>query len=744
MRKFKFFALAFAALSFAACSDDVIEGQGGGNNTTGSDTPAYLTISFSTNSGNSSRSTADDANNNGDDHSTDANPSENDPGNGEDSGHYNDGTTDERAVDNVLVVIVECSKEGVPSGNTNYAKLYSTQTAVDKDDEGYFKIIDAPNGEYVNNEAIELATGYYNVLVVANPVVDLLTDIRTAGDLNVGIRDNNAVENLYQKIIDGNYSPEKRLYQKIAAGQPLEGDDFRVMMANKGLDGSSTPKAYTVELTKDNSTIEKAATATIEVERVLSKITYREIYKNNVYEVHPKVGVVRAELVQGAVTVDDTSYKVVDLNLAKDLYENNVYVLIEENADTKVRTYTVYAKDGDDKNVYHDNESGNDYQKYKKINPQKVTDEDILDKTPLNADCYAVYDITQPESSLTYVADKNTTIPEVTWYVRLEGYALVNLSKNVHYVRHIISQTGGENAFGKLNGSNYLYTPFWEDKNKIVFDENLDYPTGTPVDDWFYNTLADVTEESQNLIITENAGAVSFTRADKEPVEYYKPMSSLGIITEDDQEVDGPIDHNPNGSPAIGNFMAYCFENSTDRDHQTHGLSTGISFVARMYSDKELEHPIERLYRYGGNLFESLAAIQETYGEAFVSEKLKEFIEKEKKDKKSITKTDLAELAADEKGGENIELYNDNICYYYTTEIKHFDNGNNSETGIMEFAIMRNNIYSLAVTDINMIGDPHVDPTPGIPDENPDQEPALLNVEVQILPWIVRYNDIEF
>ena len=190
--------------------------------------------------------------------------------------------------------------------------------------------------------------------------------------------------------------------------------------------------------------------------------------------------------------------------------------------------------------------------------------------------------------------------------------------------------------------------------------------------------------------------------------------------------------------------MAYCFENYTDRDHQTHGLSTGISFVARMYSDKELEHPIERLYRYGGNLFESLAAIQETYGEAFVSEKLKEFIEKEKKDKKSITKTDLAELAADEKGGENIELYNDNICYYYTTEIKHFDNGNNSETGIMEFAIMRNNIYSLAVTDINMIGDPHVDPTPGIPDENPDQEPALLNVEVQILPWIVRYNDIEF
>ena len=86
MRKFKFFALAFAALSFAACSDDAIDGQGGNTGTTGDGTPAYLTISFSANSSSSSRSTADDANNNGDEHSTD------NPATGEDSGHYNEGT----------------------------------------------------------------------------------------------------------------------------------------------------------------------------------------------------------------------------------------------------------------------------------------------------------------------------------------------------------------------------------------------------------------------------------------------------------------------------------------------------------------------------------------------------------------------------------------------------------------------------------------------------------------------------
>ena len=59
----------------------------------------------------------------------------------------------------------------------------------------------------------------------------------------------------------------------------------------------------------------------------------------------------------------------------------------------------------------------------------------------------------------------------------------------------------------------------------------------------------------------------------------------------------------------------------------------------------------------------------------------------------------------------------------------------------MEFAIMRNNIYSLAVTSIDQIGDPFVDPTPSIPNESDE---AALSVSVNMIPWIVRYNDIEF
>ena len=44
MKKFKFLALAFAALSFAACSDDVIDGKGGNTGAAGDGTMMRITM----------------------------------------------------------------------------------------------------------------------------------------------------------------------------------------------------------------------------------------------------------------------------------------------------------------------------------------------------------------------------------------------------------------------------------------------------------------------------------------------------------------------------------------------------------------------------------------------------------------------------------------------------------------------------------------------------------------------------
>ena len=739
MKKFKFFALAFAALSFAACSDDALDGKGGNTGTAGDATPAYLTISFSANNGNSSRSTADDANNNGDQ-----------DGNADDSGHYNNGTEAEQAVDRVLIVVVPAN-----GGNSNFAKLYSTEvkaptttddttgsdgSATEEKNDNY-TIVNKTTQKYTNDEPIKLAIGKYNVLVVANPVVDLLTGI-TTGDLNAGIEDRNEVEDLYNRIVTGNYNPSQDDYANLAAGKPFTtGTNFRVMMANKGLSTNPT-QAYTVELTEENVSPEDAAVAHVEVERVLSKITFRKT-NDNIYTIHPKVGVVRAKTVDGAIEIDNPEggdggkiWIKTKLNVAFDALGNQVYVWMQED-ENGTRTYSVCKQNG----------------------TQSVNEETLNAYVPLTAKVttewtdndentyYAVKDKEHPMASITYQPDDSAT-PEQTWYVRLEGYALVNLSKNVHYVRHTITQAGGEVPFGVVdNEGTYLYTPYWVEKNAVdVTDSELTLPNaGT----WFYNTLADVATESGKMTITDGEGenaSTTFT-VDDEPATYYQPFATLGgeggAVTGagDTQHTD------EDNLPSVGKLMAYCFENSTDYLHQVHGLSTGISFVARMYKKNDngtLSEPIERLYRYGNsNLFESLEAIQQAFGANFLSEKFNDLVTEEKKGT-VITQETLDKAKKEEGLVENVEVYNGNICYYYTTEIKHFDNGNNSVLAPMEFAIMRNNIYSLAVTGINMVGDPAVVPTPGTPDEYPKPEEAALNVEVEILPWIVRYNDIEF
>lgn len=85
-------------------------------------------------------------------------------------------------------------------------------------------------------------------------------------------------------------------------------------------------------------------------------------------------------------------------------------------------------------------------------------------------------------------------------------------------------------------------------------------------------------------------------------------------------------------------------------------------------------------------------------------------------------------------------------CYYYYWNY-HNDNGDNGTMGPMEFAVVRNNVYKLAVTNIKRLGHPRIaandpdDPKPDDPDEKSD---IYMTVSVQIIPWVVRVNNIEF
>ena len=80
--------------------------------------------------------------------------------------------------------------------------------------------------------------------------------------------------------------------------------------------------------------------------------------------------------------------------------------------------------------------------------------------------------------------------------------------------------------------------------------------------------------------------------------------------------------------------------------------------------------------------------------------------------------------------------YTDGYCYYYAP-IEHFKGNENN----MQYAIMRNNIYSLKIGTFKEIGSSTIIPEDG---GTIDDESAYLKLTTTIAPWIVRFNTVNF
>ena len=128
-----------------------------------------------------------------------------------------------------------------------------------------------------------------------------------------------------------------------------------------------------------------------------------------------------------------------------------------------------------------------------------------------------------------------------------------------------------------------------------------------------------------------------------------------------------------------------------------------------------------------------------------------------------------------------VDFYIQGYCYY-NYKIRHNNNNDNNVMGIMEFAIVRNNIYKLSINSVAQIGnttsgtpgapdpnkpgegeedndpkkpnpeipgtvvpnlEPTTPPTPIIPETPDESTDSYLNVTIEVLSWTVRNNDID-
>lgn len=172
----------------------------------------------------------------------------------------------------------------------------------------------------------------------------------------------------------------------------------------------------------------------------------------------------------------------------------------------------------------------------------------------------------------------------------------------------------------------------------------------------------------------------------------------------------------------------YCYENSMFRPAQWTNYTTGIMFEGAMTPNKILDEQGTAvlskpgvIYYFNYQFYTSTAAVKNigkgkipTEGDAATDAQLKSY--------------------------QIYRFYNKNGGYstYYNYWIKHVDNNNPNLLGVMEYCIVRNNIYRIQVTDIKGLG-------PGTPDTDikPVEDDVLLGINFSIKPWIVRAQNAE-
>ncbi|MCR4603325.1 MAG: Mfa1 family fimbria major subunit [Prevotella sp.] len=169
--------------------------------------------------------------------------------------------------------------------------------------------------------------------------------------------------------------------------------------------------------------------------------------------------------------------------------------------------------------------------------------------------------------------------------------------------------------------------------------------------------------------------------------------------------------------------LSYLLENSMYADYQKQGYVTGIVFTAQITpatvivatsstTNDTYTQGTSDLYYLDYKYYSSLEAIK-------------------------YANPSLAAVTATDYGTYGIKKYEKGISYYKYW-IKHFDNNVQGTMGAMEYAIVRNNVYNLKVTDVMLPGDETELPTTDELTEDVEKNTVYLRVALNIKPWIVR------
>ena len=211
-----------------------------------------------------------------------------------------------------------------------------------------------------------------------------------------------------------------------------------------------------------------------------------------------------------------------------------------------------------------------------------------------------------------------------------------------------------------------------------------------------------------------------------------------------------------------GDYKIWCYakENTVPSiDAQKHDVSTGVVFKAEITAGKDASAEVkaalasgERIYVFNNKLYGTWADVK-TAAEAGDDANLQAAYNQAAA---SVTgeATDPTAVAAAAAGFTGYSADGGKYYTYYYYWNRHNDNLDPYKMGIMEFAVVRNNVYKLCVDSISKFGHPtpptdpthptDPDPDPVDPDDPDESVNYYFTVTVKVLPWTVRINNIEF
>ena len=460
-------------------------------------------------------------------------------------------------------------------------------------------------------------SGNYGVIVILNPCQEIKTAINSfIGDGTLP----SGKESMYDYITS--YEVKATTGDNPTSAIAT---DNKFMMVNK-----VAVAANVVSNEKD-----KPSTASVDVERVVSKITYMPTQTNNLYK------------------VEDTTVKYTVTTTDGWRVENNIATYMTGMACGTLEGSAIYEHKG----VYYtstgtQHPAAND-------NPAATLFERTSD--------------VNPEAIKWTTTNENTTR---NWFVKLDKVALVNLSNSVYAVRRRATADtwNSPTFFGTLSSSEYLMDP-----NTLVKNNGE-----TEYADYFYNVASAV----KQVQVTN--------MSDQETDDFKSYFKDLPTVADEDK---------------VGTTLAYCFENIVKKANQNGNYVTGVIFRGQICNADGTSYN-NNVYKYKGKFCLSLAEAAANNG-------------------KSVT-----EVEADT---DNLITYESGHCYYCSKDIFHHEG-----SGTMERAIMRNNAYVLKVTGFKTIGSAEiVFPTDDEQGEDTDKN-FYLKLTSTILPWQVRFNNIEF